>query len=469
MDQMGTAISKCHRASALLSVMTLGSVALAGCGAQHATGSSDAGSGSSGQAAPSPQPQRTEVGALTPRIVLAHTGGVTTLDSASGETVGSQKLEGFIRLNPAGDGRHVMVSGSDNVTALDTGLIRRAHGDHFHYFTQAPSLTAATIPAPEPGHVVVHGDRTAVFSDGQGAASIFDPASLESGTLGTLQRVATTAPHHGVAVPLSDGAVLHTEGTVDGRHSVVVQDAQGAEIARTDDCPGVHGEAAAKPLDGKDVITLGCENGPVVYRDGVFHKVVAKGYQRTGNQKGSEKSSIVLTDLNTDKDATEDKPEHPTSIGLLDTRTDRLKTVDLGSSYWFRSLDRGPKGEALVLTYDGKLRFLDPRTGKTLHEVKAVTPWTEPRQWQQPGPMLAVADGTAFVVDPAAKKLTMIDVASGKAYRTLDLPVVPHEIQVTTGEASGEVDVSGGHDEHDGHDHDHDGHDEHEGAATTKG
>lgn len=91
--------------------------------------------------------------------------------------------------------------------------------------------------------------------------------------------------------------------------------------------------------------------------------------------------------------------------------------------------------------------------------------------------MMAVADGTAFVVDPEAKKLVLVDIASGEKYRELDLQVVPHEIQVTSGDASGSVKVGGaegeasdaggeheGHD-HEGHDHggkgdeDHDGHD----------
>lgn len=95
--------------------------------------------------------------------------------------------------------------------------------------------------------------------------------------------------------------------------------------------------------------------------------------------------------------------------------------------------------------------------------------------------MMSVADGTAFVVDPAAQTLTMVDIASGETYRELELPVVPHEIQVTTGTASGEYEIAPGRDEgagdsegheehdhgedseeHDHEEHDHEGHD-HEG------
>ena len=79
--------------------------------------------------------------------------------------------------------------------------------------------------------------------------------------------------------------------------------------AETTGCPGVHGEAAAQPTAQGDVVSLGCENGPVVYRDGAFHKVtVAEGYQRSGNQFGSHDSPIVLADYKTDADAEQERP-----------------------------------------------------------------------------------------------------------------------------------------------------------------
>src|SRR5699024_8050312 len=136
-----------------------------------------------------------------------------------------------------------------------------------------------------------------------------------------------------------------------------------------------------------------------------------------------------------------------------------MRTVDLGAEYWFRSLDRGPDGEALVLTTDGELNILDPETREMLHAVQVTGEWTEPAQWQQPGPMVDVADGTAFVVDPPAQTHPTVDVASGELHRELDLPVVPHEIQVTTGTASGEYEVAPGSDEHASGD-EHEGHGE---------
>src|SRR5699024_9777865 len=157
----------------------IGVLALAACGGpQSGTtgsgGASDAGGGASASA------ERTEVGALTPRIVLAHDGGVTTLDSADGSELASAELEGYVRLNPSGDGRHVAVRAEDSFTFYDTGLEAQAHGDHVHYYEQPPGLTDLALEAPQPGHVVPHGERTALFADGTGAITTIDPGALRS-------------------------------------------------------------------------------------------------------------------------------------------------------------------------------------------------------------------------------------------------------------------------------------------------
>jgi hypothetical protein len=444
----------------VVALLGVGALALSACGAGEGGGAGTAGAGASdgGGAVTAPASDRTEVGALSPRIVLAHEGGVTTLDAADGAVLGGAELEGYARLNPAGDGRHVAVGAADAITMYDTGLLAQGHGDHVHYYVQVPALTDLSVAAPHPGHVVPHGDRTALFADGTGAITLIDPAALADGDLGVLEETASEEPHHGVAVPLTDGGLLLTQGTEDARSIVEVRGADGNVTARTEDCPGVHGEAAARPTEAGDVISLGCENGAVVYRDGEFHKVPIEGdHQRSGNQKGHADSPIVLADHKVEADPA-GGIERPTEIALIDTRDATMRTVDLGAEYWFRSLDRGPDGEALVLTTDGELNILDPETGEMLHEVPVTQEWSEPDRWQEPGPMMAVADGTAFVVDPQAQVLRLVDVAGGEVYRELELPVVPHEIQVTTGTASGEYEVVPGADVH-----------AHQGAGSSDG
>ena len=159
--------------------------------------------------------------------------------------------------------------------------------------------------------------------------------------------------------------------------------------AETDACPGSHGEAVVESTAKGDVVVVGCTDGPVVYRDGAFYKVpVEDAYSRSGNLAGSEHSPIVLGDYKVDKDA---ELERPTRVALIDTRAASLRTLDLGSSYWFRSLARGPHGEGLVLTYDGALQVIDVAAGDVTATIPAIQTWEEKPEWQQPGPILKVA------------------------------------------------------------------------------
>ena len=388
--------------------------------------------------------ERREVNALAPRVVLTYDGGLMTVDTATG-AVTSTEAEGFLRLNNAGDGRHVLVSAGPEFRVFDAGLIVDEHGDHHHYYEQAPALTGSVIEAAEAGHVVTHEGRTALFSDGTGTVTVLDSAAFSDGdiTADEIEEHSADAAHHGVAVPLRSGDLLLTQGTEESRNTVQVLSPEGEVLAETTDCPGVHGEAAAMPTSAGDVISLGCENGPVIFRDGAFHKVpVAEAYQRSGNQAGSHGSPIVLADYKSDPDA---EQERPTRIGLIDTRTNSITAVDLGSAYWFRSLARGVAGEAVVLTGDGELNILDEETGDVIHEVKVVEPWEEPKEWQSPAPAVKVGtDGFAYVTEPAARKLHVVDVAAGSILSSFDLPKTPVELTVVTGGA-----------ESSGDDHDH--------------
>ena len=142
-----------------------GVLALSACGATTTGGTGAASGGPSdagGEADSAVVSDRTEVAALTPRIVLAHDGGVTTIDAADGAELGTAEVEGFVRLNPAGDGRHVVLSTGDGFAFYDTGLLAQGHGEHFHYYVQDPVLTDLTVQAPHPGHVVPHAGRTAL-------------------------------------------------------------------------------------------------------------------------------------------------------------------------------------------------------------------------------------------------------------------------------------------------------------------
>lgn len=220
-----------------------------------------------------------------------------------------------------------------------------------------------TFPADEAGHVVTHGEHTVLFADGAGEITAFDPHDLADGMPET-ENVMTPQPHHGVAIILEDGTLVHSIGDPDnGTGAVAVRD--GREIARNEDCPGVHGESVA----AGEVVVFGCENGVVKFAGDRFTKIPsATPYGRSGNSRGHEDSPIVLADLKLDPDAELERPEQ---FILVDTTTDQTKVVQMPESvsYWFRSLGRGPAGEALIHGTDGKLYVFDPITGD---QIKAI-------------------------------------------------------------------------------------------------
>ena len=413
---------------------------LTACGAPNQTAQST--SSTPAPAAPSsaasPSATASEVSALHPRAVLAHDGGLTTIDLSTGETVATTKHPGFLRLNDAGDGRHVMVADGDTFRVFDGGLRAEGHDDHHHFFASEPNLTEVSYAAPKAGHVVVHGDKTVLFGDGDGSIQIVKTSAIADANA-NVRKLATDAPHHGVALELRDGQLFTTQGTTESRS--VLQVKRGKDVtAETKDCPGSHGEAVAKPTDKGDVVVVGCTNGPVVYRDGAFHKVpVADAYSRSGNLAGSEHSPIVLGDYKVDKEA---KLERPTRVALIDTRAATLKTLDLGSPYWFRSLARGPHGEGLVLTYDGTLNVIDVEKGAVTAKIPAITAWTENDNWQDAGPMVKVAGERAYVTDAQKKDVVVIDLEGNKELARHALSVTPVEMAVVTGKPA-----------HDDHDH----------------
>lgn len=346
------------------------------------------------------------------RLTASYDGGIMVLDADTLEMVGTvDDIDGFVRLNPAGDGRHVLVSSGSAFTALDTAV---------------PELTDISFPADKPGHVVRHAGKTVLFDDGTGEIHIFDPAALADGQPDTQQHTAEEA-HHGVAVELSDGTLLTTLGNEDERSGVAILDEHGHELDRSEECPGVHGEAMA----ANEAVVFGCENGVLVVDDGAITKIDAPDrYGRIGNQAGHEDSPIVLGDYKTDPDAELERPER---VSLIDTETNRMSLVDIGTSYTFRSLGRGPAGEALVLGTDGALHVIAPESASVTGSIPVIAPWTEPEKWQDPRPTLYVQCDTAYVTEPATRTIHEVDLVAGEVTSTAKLPQTPNELTGVTG------------------------------------
>jgi outer membrane protein assembly factor BamB len=370
--------------------------------------------GSSATTAPATQAST----AAGPRVAVAYEGGILVLDGETLETVADLDSEEFTRLNPAGDGRHVMVTMSEGFQLLDT-----AAGT-----TGEPELTDVVFEADTPGHVVRHGGKTILYADGTSDTTIIETAELASSEgRPEVETVEGVEAHHGVSIVLEDGTFLTTVGNADGRNGIEVRDASGAVVATNDQCPGVHGEGTAED----EVVVFGCENGALVYDDGAITKLEApdQPYGRMGNAWVSETSPIVVGDYKDDRDA-EGYLLH--RVALIDTAAKTLDVVDLpeGVEYTFRGVARGPDDQAYLIGSDGAIHVLDPETGEVTASYPVVDAWESPVEWQDPHPAITVAGDLAYVTDPAADSIHAVDLTTGEIVATGELGVTPNELAV---------------------------------------
>lgn len=347
-------------------------------------------------------------GSIDHPVAVTYDGGVLLLDGETLEVEKDIELDGFNRLNPAGTDDHILVSTSEGFQVLDA---------------TAGELTDLVFEADTPGHVVRHADKAVLFADGTGEITVFDPHGLDHGEMPETETYSTPEAHHGVAIVLENGDLLTSLGDSETRVGARVVDTDGEEVARSEECPGVHGEATARD----EVVVIGCEDGLLTYADGEFTKIDSPTeYGRIGNQAGTDASSVVLGDYKQDPDA---ELERPTQVSLTDTATNELTLVDLPASYTFRSLARGHDGEALVLGTDGAIHVIDPETAEITDSIQVLEDeWTEPIDWQQPRPAIFVREHTAYVSDPENQRLHAVDLDSGEITATVDLDVTPNEL-----------------------------------------
>ncbi|WP_317229637.1 zinc metallochaperone AztD [Clavibacter sp. MX14-G9D] len=355
------------------------------------------------------------------RVAVSYEGGILVLDGDTLETVADLDSEEFTRLNPAGDGRHVMVTMSEGFQVLDT-----AAGS-----ADEAELTDTVFEADTPGHVVRHAGRTILYADGTSDTTVFDTAALAAADgLPETETIEGVEAHHGVSIVLEDGTFLTTVGNADGRDGVEARDESGAVIARTDQCPGVHGEGTASG----EAVVFGCEDGAILYADGAFTKLPApdQPYGRMGNAYVSETSPVVVGDYKDDPDL---EGYLLDAVTLIDTDTRTLRVVDLpeGVGYTFRDVARGPDDMAYIIGSDGAIHVLDPETGELTDAFPVIDAWESPVEWQDPHPAIVVADGVGYVTEPATQEIHAVDLTTGEVLASSTLEVTPNEMAVAAG------------------------------------
>lgn len=350
------------------------------------------------------------------RLSVATDAGIVVLDAASLMEIGTVPAKGSLRLNPSGSGDHVFVTTPNGFEVLATGASTG----------RAPALTGAVFKASAAGHVVNHEGRTALFDDATGTFWVFESDALSDRAElpADVQTFTSTAPHHGVAVQLSDGTVLASLGTEDERVGVRQLDGGGTEKARSEKCPSVHGEGVA----ADEHVLFGCQDGVLLWADGTFTKLDSPDdFGRVGNTYVAEDSPIAIVDYRDDPDA-EGVNLH--RMGIVDTQRKSWRVVDLpqGVEYTWQGVDPGEKATAWLVGTDGALHRLDGTTGKFGAPFPLIDAWKPPAAWQDAHPYLLVRGRTAYVTEPAKKSVHAVDLNTGKVIATAQLAGTPNEL-----------------------------------------
>lgn len=371
-----------------LSVTAVASLVLASCSSQ--SGEADATQSAS---------------SINQPVAITFDGGIYLLDGDTLAVKDTVALEGFNRVNQAGDDTHIAVSTPDGFRFLDA---------------TTGQMSDIAFDGPKPGHVVAHAGKTVLYMDGTGVTSILDSDDLAAAE----QTYTAPNAHHGVSVVLEDGTLVTTLGDEESRPGAVALDAGFTEIARNEQCEGVHGEAVARG----EVLVLGCKDGALLFKNGGWVKVPGGApYSALATGAGSPESGVILFDYKIDPDA---EREFPEQFALLDTVAEKITVVPMpgGASYSFRSLGRGAHGEALILGTDGSLHVVDPESATIKHSWSVVAEWKEPMDWQQPRPSLFVRGHDAYITEPATRTVYKVDTETGEVEAEVTLDGTPNEI-----------------------------------------
>ncbi|WP_455272293.1 zinc metallochaperone AztD [Rhizobium herbae] len=359
---------------------------------------------------------------------------VRALDAASGSELGRFDLGGYAALSLSDSGKTVFaVQGDkDRVQVISTGIALSDHGEHRDIEVSDPKLLGGIITGKKPGHVVTHGDDVAVFYDRGGKTDLFEESALLEGK-GQAASIDTTAPHHGVAVPVGKHILVSvpnvaTEVKPDElppRLGLRVVDREGKQFGDVATCTGLHGEAASARL-----VAFGCAEGVLVARpggiDGPKLEMVAYGSDlpegKVSTLLGGRSMQFFLGNYGEDKVVLID-PDSAAPYRLVDLPTRRVDFI----------LDPANVRNAYILTEDGKLHVLDVVSGEIVRSAGVTEPYSKDGHWRDPRPRLAVAGDRIAITDPRHSLVRMIDSDSLQETATIPVEGMPYAIVAVGG------------------------------------
>jgi len=364
-----------------------------------------------GSGHPHPEEKHHEGENLFTRIAVADAKAplVLVLDE-EGKELGRFTVPSPANLYPLPGGQYVLsVHREGNaVSFLWGGLRLEDHGDHQDVKPENPYVAATLRTGPKPTHVFAEGKWAAVFHDGDGTVALFDLRRL--GLAFTPRLIPTGGADHGAVALL--GEALLVGGVEGGRLEAYTLGGQRV-LTFPQACPRLHGEAVLG-----EWAAFGCADGVLLVRAQGRGLLAQKLPNPPGTPEGTRVGTLAA------------HPAHPFFVGnfgqglaLVHPREGRLEVLPLPARPWRFAFD--PEGEGLyVLTEDGRLHRLDPKTRQVVWSLAAVSP----RAQNTPNAGLALGHGVAYLTDPQKGEVVRVDLEEGKVEARFQVGGAPSAI-----------------------------------------
>ncbi|PWK75472.1 zinc metallochaperone AztD [Aminobacter sp. AP02] len=357
---------------------------------------------------------------------------VHAIDMESGQMLETFNVKVPTSLYRSDSGRTVFaVQGKgDVISVLSSGISFGDHGDHGDIHVEAPKLLDVTFEGKKPSHFVDHGGDIALFFDGEGKARMTREADILEGKP-AIREVATSAPHHGVAVAMGEFAlttVPNFEKPDELPVGIRVTDRSGATVGDVHSCPDLHGEAASGNLlaiaCAKGVLVIKQEGGKPSIEMLPYDQALPEGKSTT--LVGGRGLQYFLGNYG------------PNAVLLIDPRSEEaFRLIDLPTRRVHFTVDPVRAKFAYVFTEDGQLHRIDVVAGKIDASLKLTDPYSMDGHWSDPRPRIAVAGSRIVVSDPLKGALHVVDAESFKQGTDIALEGKPFNLVAVGG--SGET------------------------------
>lgn len=356
---------------------------------------------------------------------------VRAVDVKTGSVLATVGVQAPAALEASRSGRTVFAvqSDADRVSAIASGVALDDHGDHGDLKLTTPYLLNAVSKGARPVHLVEHDGKIAIFHDGDGSVAILAEAQFAKGKLAP-HRLVTAAPHHGVAVPLGDKALVSIPNPKDADElpiGIRLIDEQGKPVADYA-CPDLHGEASSGPL-----LAIACATGLlVVDSQKVEPRITFLPYSsslpegKATTLRGAKSLRYFIGNYG------------PEAIVLVDlSAPEPFRLVKLPARRVDFTIDPEHSDRIYVFTEDGFLHRIDAIKGEIVKSAKLTQAYSMDGHWRDPRPRLAVAGEEIVVSDPLASTLRVVNPETLAESRSIDIDGMPYGLVALGG--SGEI------------------------------